>query len=240
MAIRISRRVQVPLFFAMLALYAVSARAQEPVNVAPTPASNASSGSSTATGNLADIPPVVRPIPGNWGMTFSFGGLAPLSVGGLNTLSVNNLLFTEIGVRAVLSQIVIPFSFGFGTAVNTPSGAGTTADFGISMSGGVLKGFRVWRRIAPYFGGAVHLQYTNDSAANNYLFNLSLGPLLGIEFFIADRVSLFMQGLFAVGLDFSNGSPLVSPLPPGTVQTTTFTMQTVISGGGQMGLTFYF
>jgi hypothetical protein len=173
-------------------------------------------------------------------MSFAFGGLAPLSIAGLNDLKVNNLIFTEVGVRAVLPQIVIPFSFGFGTAVNAPQGAGTTTDFGISASVAVLKGFRVWRWIAPYFGGAFHLQYTQPGGTSQYDVNLSLGPLLGIEFFIADRVSLFMQGVLLIGLDFANANATVPPAAPNYVQTTTFSMQTVISGGGQMGLTFYF
>ncbi|MFY0536421.1 hypothetical protein [Nannocystis pusilla] len=47
---------------------------------------------------------MVRAAPGNWGMTFIFGGLGPLSVAGHGDQPLaDGLMFTEIGVRRVLN-----------------------------------------------------------------------------------------------------------------------------------------
>ena len=40
--------------------------------------------------------------PGQWGMQFTFGGLAPLTVAGLRDFGINRLTFTELGFRRVL------------------------------------------------------------------------------------------------------------------------------------------
>lgn len=179
--------------------------------------------------NPPDRPPVIRAAPGNWGMTFIFGGLGPLSLGGLGDQSLSDgLLFTEIGVRRVFKKIVLPFSFGAGlthrsrTATSRPEIAA-----GVSASIAVLRGFRVWRRIAPYYGGFLHMHYLDAPGPDNWLFNITIGPILGIEYFIADRVSLYGQGILGIGPDIQKN-------------TIRLAAQAVMAAGGQLGLTFYF
>lgn len=181
----------------------------------------------TVSASPPDTQPVIRAAPGNWGMTFIFGGLAPL--GGLGDQSFGDgLLFTEIGVRRVFKRVVIPFSFGAGLARLQPAGQTTkTTAAGVSASVAVLRGFRVWRRIAPYFGAFLHAHYIHAPGAGNYLVNVSVGPILGIEYFLADRVSLYGQGVLPIGPDITRtGVNVVA--------------KTVLAAGGQLGLTFYF
>ncbi len=177
----------------------------------------------------ADDSPVVRAAPNNWAMTFAFGGLGSLTANGILDQKAGNLLFTEIGFRAVLSSVTIPFSVGLGLA-NTSSLKGPSAsatDVGLSFTGGVLKSFRVWRRIAPYFGGLFHFSYLDPSGDNNWLIGLSIGPVLGIEYYIADRVSLLAQGTFQFGVNLTDPAAAIG-------------IGSAISGGGQLGLVFYF
>ncbi|MCY1061145.1 hypothetical protein [Nannocystis sp. SCPEA4] len=188
---------------------------------APTPAPDG--------GKPPDTQPVIRAAPGNWGMTFIFGGLGPLSVAGLGDQPLaDGLMFTEIGVRRVFKRFVLPFSFGAGLTHRTREGT-TRPEISAGVSGSiaVLKGFRVWRRIAPYYGGFLHVHYIDAPGPNNWLVNLSVGPILGIEYFLADRVSLYGQGVFAIGPDFSRQSVQV-------------VARAMMAAGGQLGLTFYF
>jgi hypothetical protein len=176
-----------------------------------------------------DTQPVVRAAPGNWGMTFIFGGLAPLSFGGLGDQQIGqSLMFTEIGVRRVFKKVVIPFSFGAGISRDQPVGqTNKTTSAGVSASVAVLKGFRVWRRIAPYYGAFLHFHYIHPPGAGNWLVNVSVGPILGVEYFLADRVSLYGQGIFGIGPDI-------------TRNTVSVRASSAIAAGGQLGLTFYF
>ena len=176
-----------------------------------------------------DIQPVVRAAPGNWGMTFIFGGLAPLSFGGLGDQQIGqSLMFTEIGVRRVFKKVVIPFSFGAGISRDQPVGqTNKTTSAGVSASIAVLKGFRVWRRIAPYYGAFLHFHYIHPPGVGNWLVNVSVGPILGVEYFLADRVSLYGQGIFGIGPDI-------------TRNTVSVRASSAIAAGGQLGLTFYF
>ena len=180
-------------------------------------------------GKPPDTQPVIRAAPGNWGMTFIFGGLGPLSVAGLGDQPLaDGLIFTEIGVRRVFKKFVLPFSFGAGIAHRTRPGTSTPETAaGVSASIAVLKGFRVWRRIAPYTGAFLHTHYVDAPGPDNWLVNISVGPILGIEYFLADRVSLYGQGVFAIGPNLTKTS----------VQ---FVAQAVMAAGGQLGLTFYF
>ena len=176
-----------------------------------------------------DTQPAVRAVANNYGMTFSFGGLGNLSAGGIVDQKAGNLLFTEVGFRAVLSSVTIPFSVGLGIANNTTrtEPSISTTDFGISATAGVIKYFRVWRRIAPYYGGLFHFHYLDPSGDKNWIINMSLGPVLGIEYYIADRVSLYGQGTFQFGVTITDPVAAIG-------------LGTAISGGGQLGIAFYF
>jgi hypothetical protein len=178
--------------------------------------------------NPPDTQPVVRAAPGNWGMTFIFGGLAPLSIGGLGDLPLtDSLMFTEIGVRRVFKRVVIPFSFGAGVAHKKTQGESPVYSAGFSASVAVLKGFRVWRRIAPYAGAFLHTHFIDSRGPGNWLFNVTVGPILGIEYYLADRVSLYGQGVFGIGPSIGKG-------------TVDFVARAAMAAGGQLGLTFYF
>jgi hypothetical protein len=195
--------------------------------VAPAPAPGPAA-APAPEGPPPDSQPVLRAAPGNWGMTFIFGGFAPLSVAGLGDLPLpSGLLFTEIGVRRVFKRVVIPFSFGAGVAQTRQDGQSPVYAAGVSASVAVLKGFRVWRRIAPYYGAFIHTHYIDARGPDNWLVNLTIGPILGIEYFIADRVSLYGQGIFGFGPEFTKGK-------------VDFTARATMAAGGQLGLTFYF
>jgi hypothetical protein len=51
--------------------------------------------------------------------------------------------------------------------------------------------------------------------------------VLGVEYYIADRVSLLLQGTFQFGVTMTDPVAMVG-------------LASSISGGGQMGLSFYF
>lgn len=171
---------------------------------------------------------VRRSEPGDWGMQFTFGGLAPLSIAGVRDHGVNRLLLTELGFRRVTKNLIIPFSLGAGVFHHNPDGdPGTQNDAGVAATFGVLKPFRVWRRIAPYVGGMLHVHYLDPTGVNNWLVNFAIGPVIGTEFFIGDRVSLLFQGQFDLGINVFDGLTQVRAA-------------TSIAAGGQTGLVFYF
>lgn len=196
---------------------------------APPSPSTSASAPAPADDKPPDTRPVVRAAPGNWGMTFIFGGLGPLSVAGHGDQPLaDGLMFTEIGVRRVFKRFVLPFSFGAGITHRTREGTTRPeVSAGVSGSIAVLKGFRVWRRIAPYTGAFLHVHYIDAPGPDNWLVNLSVGPILGIEYYLADRVSLYGQGVFAIGPDITRQSVQV-------------VARAMMAAGGQLGLTFYF
>lgn len=182
----------------------------------------------------SDQSPVVRAVPGNWGMSFVFGGLAPLSIAGINDYGVNRLLFSEIGFRKVTKNWIVPFSIGAGVfrhKVDADDDAMVDEirqyDVGLAASVGLLRSFKVWRRIAPYVGGKVHVHYLDPTGDKNWLVNFSLGPVLGIEYYVADRVSLLLQSQIGVGINVLSGTAQIEA-------------GTSLAAGGQMGLVFYF
>jgi hypothetical protein len=175
-----------------------------------------------------DDEPIERFEAGQWGMQFTFGGLAPMSVGGLRDFGVNRLLFTELGFRRVVSdQWVIPFSIGAGVFNHNPDAGDTQNDVGLAASVGVQRYFRVWRRIAPYAGGRFRVDYSEPNGRSNWRVGVGFGPVLGIEYFVGHRVSLTMLGEMLVGINTFDGLRQVE-------------LATRLDAGGQMGLVFYF
>jgi hypothetical protein len=100
-------------------------------------------------------------------------------------------------------------------------------DVGLAASVGAQRYFRVWRRIAPYVGGRFRLDYTEPNGRANWQVGFGFGPVLGIEYFVGDRVSLSLQGEALVGINARSGLLQVD-------------VATRLDAGGQMGLTFYF
>lgn len=175
-----------------------------------------------------DGSPVVRPEAGQWGMQFTFGGLAPMSIAGIDDFGVNRLLFSELGFRRVLGNgWVVPFSIGAGVFHHNPDMGPSQNDVGLSGSVGVKKWFRQWRRIAPFAGGDFRVSYLDPTGDNNWLVGIGLGPNLGIEYFVGDRVSLVLQGDANLAINVFDGLVQVD-------------FGTSLSFGGQMGLAFYF
>jgi hypothetical protein len=180
------------------------------------------------TRKLSPESPVETGKDGMWAMEFVFGGLGPLSIAGTDSHGVNRLLFSEIGFRRQFKRVAIPFSVGAGVFHHNPEGsAGTQNDAGLSATVGIRVGFRPWRRIAPYWGGFLNFQYLDPTGDNNWLVRLAVGPLIGIEYYIAHRVSLLLQGQVGVGINIFDGLTQVDAT-------------TAISAGGQLGLLFYF
>ena len=166
--------------------------------------------------------------PGLWGMQFTFGGLAPMSIGGLREFAINRLAFTELGFRRVLSNDwALLFGVGAGLFRHNPDSGDTQNDVGLAASYGFQKWFRVWRRIAPYAGGRIRIGYAEPEGRANWNVALGLGPMLGVEYFVGHRVSLSLQG----------DAQLRFGIFHGLLQTE---LATGIDAGGQMGLTFYF
>jgi hypothetical protein len=192
----------------------------EPIE-SPTPAA-------TESTDPPDTSPVVRAQDGNWGMQFTFGGLAPLSIAGVPDRGVNRLLFSELGFRRMFKNgWALPFSIGAGVFHHEPDGASAQNDVGLAGSVGIRKYFRIWRRIAPYVGGDLRLHYLDPTGDNNWMVGIGLGPVLGIEYFVGDRVSLLFQGEAVLGIAVFDGLTQVRAA-------------TQVAAGGQLGLLFYF
>ncbi|MBK8234938.1 MAG: hypothetical protein IPK74_05240 [Deltaproteobacteria bacterium] len=170
---------------------------------------------------------VRRGEPGDWGMQFTFGGLAPLSIAGIRDHGINRLLMTELGFRRVTKPLIVQFSLGAGVFNHSPREGESENDAGISASLALLRPFRVWRRISPYAGGMLHFHYVDPDGRANWMFNFSFGPVIGTEFYIGDRVSLLFQGQADLGITAFHGLMQVRAA-------------TSISAGGQTGLIFYF
>ena len=171
--------------------------------------------------------PIQRAEPGDWAMQFTFGGLAPLSIGGISEYGVDRLLITELGFRRVFERVIIPFSVGAGVFHHNPDAGAKQNDAGLAASVGVLVPFRVWRRIVPYAGPQLHLHYLDPTGDNNWLVNFSIGPVLGTEVYVHDRISLLFQGVLTLGINVFDGLTQVSAA-------------TALSAGGNTGLVFYF
>jgi hypothetical protein len=215
--------------FALLAT--TSAFAQEPAASAPSESSASASAGSAAA-------PVVTAQEGQWAFLFRFGGLAPLSFRGVNDFIVEpaatgvgltSQLFTEFGMRKVLKRFSIPFWVGLAMVNDsTRTGVSTSnTSFGLSGGVGLQYTFRAWRRIAPYVGGFGQLQFIDPTGDANWLLGFALGPVLGVEYYIADRVSLFAQGQFALGVAIADASARVIMGP-------------TMSMGGNTGVNVYF
>jgi hypothetical protein len=226
------RRILSAAFALSLCVLTSTASAGQEPGFDPTVPPPAPPGSATDKSPPGDSP-VVRATEGNWAFAFLFGGLGTMKTGGQADLTVGmNTMFTEFGVRAVLGSVIIPFSAGLAIGANVPKMGDTTTDFGLSATVGVVKTFRVWRRIVPQFGGSFHFHYLDPSTPamtpnNNWVVGLSLGPVIGVEYYIADRVSILTQGTFQFGINITDPVAQIG-------------LGTSISGGGQLGLNFYF
>jgi len=178
---------------------------------------------------------VVRAAAGNWGMFFRAEGLATLGteserleVGGAGVIPRETALFvTQVGMRAVLSERwIIPFYLGFGVRVLDPDGnIDSRTDYGLDVGGGFEYHFRVWRRISPFVGATIGLQSFDPAGNDNGIIVLGLGPTLGVEYYLGDRVSILLQYLVRFGFGFSEPA---------------FEFSFNTRAGGALSLSFYF
>jgi hypothetical protein len=100
----------------------------------------------------------------------------------------------------------------------------------MALGGGFEYHFRIWRRISPFLGASLGLYFEDPSGENNLRFGVDLGPNLGVEYYIADRLSLSAQYLLAIQiLNAQSGQD---------ISNTSFIFRTL--AGGAMNLTYYF
>jgi opacity protein-like surface antigen len=161
------------------------------------------------------------------GMYFRFGGLATL-VHTNNARNVGTLVFNQVGMKYVFSEkLMLPFWFG--TGVRVDADGGTSTNFGVDLGVGLEYHFRIWRRISPFFGGGLGFDVEKPSGENNARFGFGLGPVLGVEYYIADRLSLMAQYMFIIQIAYQS-------MPIDSV--TSFGLATL--AGGAVNITYYF
>jgi hypothetical protein len=170
--------------------------------------------------------PAVRAEEGDWGMFFRFGGLATL-IATNNTRNVGPLAETQVGMKYVFSEHwMMPFFAGFGYRNNSVENGPTDNEKAADVGAGVEYHFRIWRRISPFVGGQVGLGIADPNGAHQFKFGIGFGPVLGVEFYVADRVSLAAQYLLTFQVETQNQDH------------TAFQLSTL--AGGALNLTFYF
>jgi hypothetical protein len=187
--------------------------------------------------------PVVRAEAGNLGMTFSFAGLATLGYAGdtrtAGAVAAGGGAFVAnvaVGMKYVLSETLhIPFFFGTSiTGTKTP-GSDMLGAWSLGFGAGVQKYFRLWRRIAPFVDAYFLFNISDPSnpgvTADDKVFTIGISPGLGVEYYIADRLSLTARYMFNVGLN-------IAPRESAGVPTNTYLFAT--ASGGAMTLTYYF
>jgi hypothetical protein len=144
--------------------------------------------------------PVVRAQAGNLGMFFRFGGLATLFTTG-NTYTVagttsssgstDALVFTQAGIKIVKSETwMIPIYLGTGLRFVSPSSGSSRTDWGLDIGSGFEYHFRIWRRLSPFIGLDLGLGFSDPTGDSNLSVGVGLGPSMGVELYIMDRVSL--------------------------------------------------
>jgi opacity protein-like surface antigen len=188
-----------------------------------------------------DHSPVVRAQGGNVGFYFKFGGLATLDHNN-TTRTVDALAFTQVGLKLVVSEhLMVPIYFGTGLQHSkaedcpTPNTCDThtSTDVGIEAGFGLEYHFRIWRRISPFIGAGIGVGYVNPSGANNWNVGVGFGPILGVEYYIADRLSLTAQYMLTFQVGYQK-----SEVMGDQVKTTTFDYRT--QAGGALVVTYYF
>lgn len=191
--------------------------------------------------------PVVRAAAGNMGMYFRFGGLATLLADG-NTRNVGPVAFTQVGLKFVLSESwMVPLYFSTGIRLDSVENApdpndadsGEETNWGLEVGSGFEYHFRVWRRISPFFGLNVGVGFEDPTGEDNLKFGVGLGPILGVEYYIGDRVSLTAMYMVVIQIGYQEQPGAQGPFgPTDSNDLTTFSFTTM--AGGALNLTYYF
>lgn len=191
----------------------------------PKPEASARAGASTDSSGVPMDGPAVRALGGNWGIFFRFGGLATMTSTG-NSDTDAGVLITQAGMRYVVNQNwIIPFWVGTGVLVQKQDNVDAQANWGLSAGGGFEYHFRIWRRISPLVGAQIGIGARDPSGSNNWVVGIGFGPVLGVEYYVADRVSLIAQYFFTLQFEFRDSR-------------FDYTMNTL--AGGALNLVFYF
>jgi hypothetical protein len=181
-----------------------------------------------APGAPGDNSPVVRADAENLGLFFRFGGLAGLTHSNTQ-VNVGPLLFNHVGMKYVFSEEwMLPMWFGTGVRIDSPSQGDSATNWGIGLGAGVEYHFRIWRRISPFFGGLFGLDMEDPTGESNLYFGVGLGPTLGVEYYIGDRLALTAMYMFMIQIMFQDGA----------TSNTTFGLSTL--AGGALNITYYF
>ena len=195
--------------------------------------------------------PVVRANGKNMGMFFKFGGFATMSATGPEIKTGSALITNEVGVKFVFSEkFMLPIFFGMGVAVTKLEGADESdTDWNMSLGAGVEYHFKIWRRISPFLGGIFKFGFSDPAGeaekGKGLEFRVDLGPALGIEYYIADRISLTASYMFLIGIAWADSKHTkfeVGTKSSGTSSTSVSVGGTNIElgSGGNLMLTAYF
>ncbi|NOZ85493.1 MAG: porin family protein [Deltaproteobacteria bacterium] len=183
-------------------------------------------------------PEIVRAESGNFGIYFSFGGIATLAVGATGRKIDKNRVGNAVafaGLKLVPSDnIVIPVGIGLSFGHSDIDGDAGTNNFGMALSGGLEYHFRVWHRISPYIGAKAQLDYLDPTGDDNWEFGINLGPSLGVEYYIADRLSLSAEYNFLMDLRFSDAKAVGGDLKSDLL------FSTGVTNAGTVYISFYF
>lgn len=149
--------------------------------------------------------PVERASDGLWGFSWRFGGMATMAATG-NVQAAGEVTVTQIAVKyAPSEEWRIPFYVGTGLKVRAPEGQDANADWAMGFGGGFEYHFRIWRRISPFIGATLGLGITDPAGDANWQLAIGLGPQLGIEYFIGDRLAVQALYQFILGFHLTEG-----------------------------------
>jgi len=198
-----------------------------------------------------DDAPVVRATgdEGNMGLFFRVGGLGELAATGDSQGENKGVFNSQIGLKFVMSEsFMLPIFFGMGV-VMTKANPDADSETGFSMDFGVgfEYHFRIWRRLSPFFGATMKLGFYDpksndaDEKVEDLSIRFHMGPVLGVEYYIADRVSIAVAYMLMITLyaDTVNKED-------GTKTTFDFSTKSGLDvaaaadSGGQLTVTFYF
>ena len=176
---------------------------------------------------------------GNMGLFFRFGGLATMTATGDSVDGNQSAINTQLGIKFVMSEsIMLPLFFGMAITMDKTGDGDPSNNFSMDLGAGLEYHFRIWRRLSPFFGAMLKLGFYDPTGEDNLAVRFHVGPTIGIEYYIADRVSLSAAYMLMISVVAS---------AVGTDNTVLdFDMKTdsgfdvAASSGGEMTLTFYF
>ncbi len=179
---------------------------------------------------------------GNLGLFFRFGGLGTMTATGDSQKKNSGVINTQLGIKFVMSEsIMLPLFFGMGIVHKKVTDQDGTTGFSMDLGAGLEYHFRIWRRIAPFFGAIMKLGFydpQSDSDADDLTIRFHVGPTIGVEYYIADRVSLAVAYMLMITMYASTVN--ADSTTVNFDMTTKDGLDVAAESGGNMTLTFYF